>query len=31
MNSEQLLTPELVLVWFLALLLVGLLSWPDEV
>lgn len=27
----DMLTPELLLVWFLALLLVGLLSWPDEV
>jgi hypothetical protein len=29
--SPDLLTPELVLVWFLALVLVGLFSWPDEV
>jgi hypothetical protein len=31
MSTETLLAPELVLIWFLALLLVGLLSWPDEV
>ena len=29
--SPELLTPELLLVWFLALLLVGLFSWPDKV